>query len=166
VVEEPSSGINQTQASNSLGLPLQILSPVIGPLEIVSGINDCAGTEWCFNQHKTGNGGIGHITGGGVGKADDTYAWDANLNTPQSDADNGKAVYALAPGVVSQTYGGKKNADDIGSSGQVLIEHSNQETEWWSGYLHLANIQVKKGQAVSEDTILGDISQVGADNNH
>ena len=166
VVEEPSFGIDQSQASSSLGLPLQVLSPVIGPLEIVSDINDCSGTKWCFNQHKTGNGGIGHIPGGGVGKADDTYAWDANLDTPQSDEDNGKAVYAIAQGVVCQTYGGKKNADDIGSYGQVLIEHSNQGTKWWSGYLHLANIRVKKGQAVSEDTILGEVSQVGADNNH
>ena len=101
-----------------------------------------------------------------MGKADDTYAWDANLNTPQSDADSGKTVYAIAPGIVCQTYGGKMNADDMGSYGQVLIEHSNQGTKWWSGYLHLANIQVTKGQAVSADTILGDVSQVGADNNH
>lgn len=165
-VEGSSTGMGQSQVPNILELPLQVLSPVVGPLEVVSTIGDCPNTKWCFNQHKTGEGGIGHIQGGGVGKANDTYAWDINLDSPQKDYDNNQPVYAVALGVVCQTYGGKKNADDIGSSGQVLIEHSYQGNKWWSGYLHLANIQVKKGQAVTEDTILGNVSHVGADNNH
>jgi HEAT repeat protein len=167
VVEGSSEAMEQSEIQIGQELPLQVLSPVAGLLETVSDVNDCSGTKWCFNQHKTGSSGIGHIPEGGVGKADDTYAWDANLNTPDGwDLDNGKPVYAVAPGVVCQTYGSKKNADDIGSYGQVLIEHSYQGNNWWSGYLHLANIQVIKGQAVTEETILGSVSQVGADNNH
>jgi HEAT repeat protein len=166
-VEESLEAMGQSQTQNSLELPIQVLSPVMGPMETVSDVNDCSGTKWCFNQHKTGMNGIGHIPGGGVGKADDTYAWDANLNTADEwDLDNGKPVYAVAPGVVCQTYGSKKNADDIGGYGQVLIEHSYQGKKWWSGYLHLTNIQVVKGQAVTEETILGNVSQVGADNSH
>jgi hypothetical protein len=136
---------------------------VDGPLEAVSTLGDCSNTLWCFNQHMSG----GHVTGGGICGADDTYAWDANLNTPLHDSDNGQPVYAVAPGIVTQTFGGCKNADDPGSYGQVLIEHDNQGTTWWSGYLHLSNIQVSKGQSVTEGTIIGYVSHTGSGNvNH
>jgi tetratricopeptide (TPR) repeat protein len=138
-------------------LPSQVLSPVDGPLEVVSTLEDCSNTQWCFNQHQTG----GHVAGGGICGADDTYAWDANLNTPSHDSDYNQPVYAVAPGIVTQTFGGCLNANDPGSYGQVLIEHDYQGTKWWSGYLHLANIQVSKGQNVTEDTIIGYVSHIG-----
>jgi hypothetical protein len=77
--------------------PSQVLSPVDGPLEVVSTLGDCSNTLWCFNQHQTG----GHVTGGGICGADDTYAWDANLNTPSHDSDYNQPVYAVAPGIVT-----------------------------------------------------------------
>lgn len=50
--------------------PEEVLSPVPGSLEVVSSLDQCSDTKWCFNQHKTG----GHTVGGGIGQADDTYA--------------------------------------------------------------------------------------------
>jgi len=140
--------------------PLEILSPVIGDLEVVSSLGQCSGTKWCFNQHKTGY----HHPGGGISGSDDTYAWDANLNTPSFDSDEGKPVYAVKQGFVAQIYGSSINAG--GSSGQLLIMHEYQGNTWWSGYLHLTHIQVTLGQSVTESTLLGYISNVGTDNNH
>jgi len=140
------------------------LSPVVGDLEVVSSLERCSGKKWCFNQHKLMFNSVGHGTGGGICQADDTYAWDANLNTPEFDWDEGKPVYAVEEGVVSKTYGDCINAG--GSYGQLLIEHDFQGNTWWSGYLHLRDIQVTPGQNVDNNTILGYISDVGVDNNH
>ena len=153
-----------TNTSTPGQLPTQVLSPVVGALEVIGPSGTCSNTKWCFNQHKTG----GHVPGGGVGQADDTYAWDVNLNYPTWDSDANKPVYAVASGTVAQTYGSRLNANASGSSGQVLVEHSYLGSSWWSGYLHLANIQVVPGQAVTQGSLLGYISNVGvADrNNH
>jgi len=137
--------------------PPEVLSPVIGDLEVVDSLEQCSGTKWCFNQHKTG----GHRAGGGICQADDTYAWDINLNYPASDSDAGRPVFAVAPGVVCQTYGGCVNA--AGSYGQILIEHNYQGSTWWSGYLHLRDIQVALGQPVDTSTLIGYISNKSAD---
>ena len=86
------------------------------------------------------------------------------MNIPEHDTDKGKPVYAVEQGVVAQSFGDCINAG--GSYGQLLIEHKYQDNTWWSGYLHLRDIQVKPGQSVDKDTLLGYISDVGADNNH
>jgi hypothetical protein len=135
----------------------EVLSPVMGDLEVVSSLEDCSGTKWCFNQHK----GSGHGPGQGICRADDTYAWDINLNSPDFDSDKGKPVFAVAEGTVSPTYGGCTNAG--GSYGQVLIEHTYQGRSWWSGYLHLTSIQVTPGQAVDASTLIGYISNTSPD---
>jgi len=148
-------------------VPTEILSPVAGDLEIVYPGQQYSGTKWCFNQHQEQPGGPGtpgHGPGGGIGKADDTFAWDVNLNYPAWNSDAGEPVYAVARGVVPDAYGGSINAG--GSYGQILIEHIYQGNKWWSGYLHLRDIQVMPGQNVDENTILGYISNVGADNDH
>jgi AmmeMemoRadiSam system protein B/AmmeMemoRadiSam system protein A len=141
-----------TYPAGSASIPSEVLSPVVGDLEVVSSLEQCSGTKWCFNQYKSG----GHAPGGGICQADDTYAWDANLNTPNFDSDVGKPVYAVEQGVVAQTYGDCINAG--GSYGQLLIEHDFQGNTWWSGYLHLRDIQVTTGQSVDENTLLGYIS--------
>ena len=140
-----------------------ILSPVDNSFDFVTRDNNCIIVynqgKWCFNQHKTGV----HRPSAGICNSDDTYSWDINLNTPVFDFDYSKPVYSVAPGVVTQTFAGCTNAGG-GTQGQVLIQHN--DGEWWSGYLHLNNIQVSPGDPVSEDSIIGNISNVGTNNNH
>jgi murein DD-endopeptidase MepM/ murein hydrolase activator NlpD len=132
-----------------------VLSPVSGPLEIVNTQNNCTPSKWCFNQHMEGE----HVSGGGIGQSNDTFAWDANLDYPDAwDSDYNKPVYAVAPGVVPDHFGSAMNAG--GNSGQLLIEHSSGENTWWSGYLHVSSIQVTLGQQVTESTLLGYINDI------
>jgi len=159
----PSQAEASLESRQALGIaPPQVLSPVEGPIVEVSDLSACPAdgvlpATWCFNQHQSD----GHLLPGICG-ADDKYAWDINLNTPTHDSDNGKPVYAVATGIVSQTYGGGC-LNTVGTYGQVLIEHSYQGSTWWSGYLHLANIQVTRGQNVATGTIIGYISHVSPD---
>lgn len=143
---------------------LTISSPVIGPIGVVDTIEDCQGLynekKWCFNQHKSGL----HGQGGGINGSDETYAWDINLNSPVWDSDKNKPVYAIADGVVEENYAGAVNAG--GSAGQLLIRHDANGLTWWSGYLHLSNIQINPGDIVTKNDILGQIGSTGTDNNH
>ncbi|MBM3861756.1 MAG: hypothetical protein FJ395_19195 [Verrucomicrobia bacterium] len=147
----------------------EVLSPVIGDLEVIHPKEHpnekCTGTKWCFNQHQSRASEdpnsprykVGHIRDGGINGANDTYAWDVNLNTPSWDSDRGKPVYAVARGRVATSFAGRPNAG--GDCGQLLIEHESEGIKWWSGYLHLEekakNIQVKVGDPVDENTLLG-----------
>lgn len=145
-------------------VPSAVLSPVSGQLETKRYVNSesCSSpaTKWCFYQHQSG----AHTSTGGVGTSNDVKAWDVNLNYPNYDTDNGVAVYAIESGVVETTYAGATNAG--GTSGQLLIRHTRNGNKWWSGYLHLTNIQVGTGNSVTTGTLLGYISNVGTDNNH
>lgn len=130
--------------------PSAIRSPIAGKLHLGSQ-NRC--DSWSFWQHKTG----GHTKGGGIGGADDTFAWDINL---LDNADAGKPVYAVDHGKVVK-YAGLVTPG--GNYGAVLIEHNHNGTIWWSGYLHMKDIQVKEGDSVTPDTILGYISNASRD---
>jgi hypothetical protein len=105
---------------------------------------------------SSGWGGIDGVGGG----ADDTYALDLNLS---GDADNGKPVYAVEAGTVKQ----------VGSSGWVLIEHNGSVTwkartynKWYSGYLHMKNVKVKVGEAVTKGKQIGNVSNNGTQDAH
>jgi len=143
-------------------VPPSITSPVYGQLEVKLSNQSCTSpaTKWCFYQHETG----AHTSSGGVGSSNDVKAWDANLNYPNFDSDNGVAVYAVADGKVAATYAGSTNAG--GTTGQVLIEHVRNGNKWWSGYLHMTNIQVGTGNTVTTGTVLGYVSSTGTNNNH
>ncbi len=56
---------------------LSFAAPVEGDLD-----TDCSGRGWCFNQHGEMQGAIGHGPGGGIGGADESFEWDANLPIP------------------------------------------------------------------------------------
>ena len=131
----------------------EVLSPVAGDLGVVQVGSDCPALalagKWCFNQHQ----GPSHA-GNGVGGADDRFAWDANLNSPTFDADAGRPVFAVAPGIVAATYGGVLNADPRGSEGQVLVEHQAAGATWWSGYLHMEGLRVRPGDVVFPDQFI------------
>ena len=156
---EKSFKVNETTTT---GLPTTILSPVKGAFTVASS----SSTKWSFNQHKTDK----HKPNKGIGGSDDTYAWDINLNYPSDNTDKGKPVYAVADGFVTIQYADRLNGSK-GSFGQLLIEHNNGGVKWWSGYLHMRNIEVSPSTAshkvwVTKNTILGYISDKGANNDH
>lgn len=146
--------------------PYRVFSPVTGALEAIGPSGSCSGAIWCFNQHQQGSPNSYHAAGLGIGHSDDSYAWDVNLNYPSFDSDNGQHVYAVAAGTVAMTYGGSGNAETAGSCHQVLIQHTFNGNTWWSGYLHMTDLQVSRGSPVTRDTYIDDISTSCTGNNH
>lgn len=136
-------------ASVALAVPSTIDMPIDMSLNSKFCLkSSCDG--WSFNQHKSG----GHIPRGGIGVADDTYAWDINLNTPSFDKDNGTPVFAVEDGTIYSggSWGGK-------SYGQILVNHTTGSDKWSTGYLHMKNIKKNSG-SVKKGDILGYISNV------
>ena len=142
------------------GLPTSVLSPVIGPLRVTTSNQGIADGKWEFNQHQTGN----HTATGGISLSNDTYAWDANLYTStNSNADAGKAVFATAAGQVVSYVGTPPGS----GPGAVLIAHPSAASPvWFSGYLHLTNVQVTLNQVVDSTTLIGEVGRTGTTNHH
>ena len=139
-------------ASVALAVPSTIDMPV--DMSVNSNFclkSSCEG--WSFNQHKSGT----HTPGGGIGGANDTYAWDINLNTPSFDKDNGTPVFVVEDGTIysSGSWSGK-------SYGQILVNHTTGTDKWSTGYLHMKNIQKTSG-FVKKGDILGYISNTSPD---
>lgn len=140
--------------------PDSLLSPVAGDFRTTGPDNpDCEGMRdvWTFCQHQTGF----HKPGSGIADADDTYAWDMNLwQGTDPNADKDQRVYAVAHGRVVK-WAGEFTPGAV--SGAVLLEHELDGRTWWTGYLHMTDIQVTEGQAVTTGTFLGKIGNVCAD---
>lgn len=88
---------------------------------------------------------------------DDTNAYDLNL---PSNRENQLPVYSPGYGKVTSlgttsTYPGTL---DGGTYGAVLIDHQNGIC---TGYMHMRSIQVKAGDSVTPNTIIGYISDKG-----
>jgi len=145
------------------------LAPTPGDPRTVSFSHSDAGNQcddadgvWTYCQHKAPP---AHAPGADV---DDTFAWDANLT---ANADQGRRVYASAPGRVVSIYG--EVPPGGGSFNEVLIEHcltldpcdcqTTPSDCWWSRYLHMDNIQVSEGRLVTTSSVLGVVSGVGSD---
>lgn len=147
---------------NRADIRREVLSPLFGQVQVaVAG--QCSGTAWCFNQHMSlvlsGSSTIGHGTGGGISKSDDTYAWDINRPTNEN-----QPVFAVAPGIVAATFGGC-SPNPNPNYGAVLIEHqAGNGAKWWSGYLHMdmTGVTLGPGQVVGTSTVLGQVSNIGA----
>ena len=89
-----------------------------------------------------------------IGLSDEKFAWDINWHNKAEEPN--RDVFAVAPGKVVRYEGDLCEGDRAGA---VLIEHSSRLNRWWSGYLHLSNIQVTEGQKVGFNTKLGKVGR-------
>lgn len=86
---------------------------------------------------------------------DDTNAYDLNL---PSNRENMLPVYASGSGRVTSLGTTYPGTIDGGTYGAVLIDHQNGTC---TGYMHMRNIQVRAGDSVSPNTIIGYVSDKG-----
>jgi murein DD-endopeptidase MepM/ murein hydrolase activator NlpD len=86
---------------------------------------------------------------------DDTYAYDLNL---PSNRENQLPVYSSGYGRVTSLGTTYPGTTDGGTYGAVLIDHQNGI---FTGYMHMRNIQVRAGDSVTPNTIIGYISDRG-----
>ncbi|HKR12905.1 MAG TPA: M23 family metallopeptidase [Pyrinomonadaceae bacterium] len=139
-------------------LPASVLSPIVGPLRVISSNQPVCDGIWEFNQYKS----VSHNPVGGIARSNDRHAWDINLCTPTNkNADADKPVFAVAEGQVVKYAGTKPGG------GAVLIAHPNAENPvWFSGYLHLRKVNVSLNQQVDVSTVIGDIGEDGTSSEH
>lgn len=157
---------------------MKFVAPILGSFLIIDEFSRTNATtkEWSFWQHKSPapfNPKIGHIPRGGIQGADDTYAYDINLNLSKissekaaKDLDKGMNFYPIAPGRIVTWHGSNIFPSDGNS---ILIEHDNNDEKFWSGYIHAEtlNKDLYVGKPVFFDTTLGRIGSAGtSDNNH
>lgn len=133
----------KTTAYNAIAMPL----PIFGNYSAASD-----NIKW-FNT-----------TGSSAHKAfstfDDTNAYDINL---QGDRDKNLPVVSPYEGVVTKLGTTFPGTLDGGTYGAVLI---NIGAGNYIGFMHLKNIKVKNGDKVIAGQQVGQISSIGATNNH
>ena len=134
-------------------IPLEVTAPVEGAYRVTAADNIACNNAtglWTLCQHGTEF----HSDTGGISGSNDALAWDINL---PGDLDAGRPVFAVAAGRVVR-YANTVAPGAV--SGAVLIEHRSGELTWWSGYLHLSDVEVVEGQEVTPLTRIGRISNV------
>jgi Bacterial Ig-like domain (group 2) len=138
--------------------PSKVYSPFFGPLVKLTGSSNKTTAEWGFWQHD----GSSHGPGAGINSADDTYAWDVNLNLNVADSANnmdvGMDFFAAGYGTAVKWGGKAPGADSFKS---VLIDHCG----WFSGYLHGTSIRPKTGDYLTPWTAIGKVSRSGLETN-
>jgi hypothetical protein len=139
--------------------PARVYAPVYGPFSVLGAgaANNQTNGPWSFWQHRTGF----HRAGGGVQGADDTFAWDVNINVAGagSNLDVGQIVLAMGYGTVRNWGNSEPGTDGVNS---ILIDHCG----WWTGYLHNTVVYARTNDAVSPWTVVSTIGRRGADNDH
>ncbi len=78
------------------------------------------------------------------------------------------AIYSTAPGTVVQTTGGCSatggylgNNCNYGAGNYVVVKHNYGGKQYFSIYMHLSSINVKKGQSVTTSTKIGNMGLSG-----
>lgn len=97
--------------------------------------------------------------------AKDTYAVDINLNSPSFNSDAGQPVYPVENGTVilnNSNYGFVVVKHTI----PLKLDNGTILNTWYSGYMHMANRSKNPGAFVTKNTVIGNISRVGTDNDH
>jgi len=123
---------------------------------------DVSGNKW---SHTSGSS-FHKVINYADNKFNDTYALDLNLNSPSHNSDKGKIVKPIADGkiIINNNYG----------LGFILIKHDTplkldngtQYNTWYSGYMHMNNKISKETDDVTKGDKIGNISHVGANNDH
>jgi hypothetical protein len=133
--------------------PTSVFSPVFGSLTVIgsSASTNQTTKDWSFWQHKSGyhRPGGGYPGADGKSPADDTYAWDINLNVSgaNSNLDVGMPFYAAGWGKVT----------DVNSNNSFRVDHCG----WRSAYLHASTLFVRNGDYVTPTVRCGLIGRRG-----
>lgn len=150
-VEPGAAGFGPTPMCSAIP-PTTVYSPIFGSMVVLGpGGTNQTSREWSFWQHKSGY----HKKGGGIGGADDTYAWDINLNVRNASTDLDRHMEYFPVG-----YGFVTLANP--ATGSLKIDHCG----WRSAYLHSGALYVRPGDYVSPWVPLGRIGNFGATDNY
>lgn len=133
--------------------PTTIWAPVFGSFRVLgaSAGSNITDREWSFWQHRSGY----HRAGGGISGANDTYAWDANVNTGTTGSNRDVGMEFFGMGYGTALAWGTRATD-------LLVDACG----WHFGYLHGSTLFVRPGDYVTPRTALGRIGRTGTDNDH
>lgn len=141
--------------------------PLFGPFNILrrSVSDNATDGPWGYWQHESEY----HRPGRGIDGANDTKAFDINLNLRRvasgaRNLDVGMDFYAVADGTVVKWHGTISSSSSRAKP--VLIEHVYNNSKYWSGYLHASEVYVRPNDYVTPRTRIGKIGMAGTDNDH